>query len=51
MHMCFLLSVPTPVCAAVAQSTVLAADSDPVLLLLGDGRTRHFPQQVSGMAV
>lgn len=51
MHLCFLLSVPTHVCAAVAQSTFLAAGSDPVLLLLGDGRTRHLPQQVSGVAI
>lgn len=51
MHMCFLLSVPTPVCAAVGQSALLAAGSDPMLLLLGDGRTRHLPQQVPWVAV
>lgn len=49
--MCFLLSVPTPVCAVVAQSALLAAGFEPVLLLLGDGRTCHLPQQVSGVAV
>lgn len=52
MHMCFfLLRVPTPVCAAVAQSALLAAGSDPVLLLVCDGWTGHLPQQVSGVAV
>lgn len=51
MHMCFLFSVPTTVCAAVALSTLRAVGSDPVLLLLCDGWTRYLPQQVSGEAV